>query len=301
MTIVILCRGNCSLSECISTYMVAMAAGDLLVILINVMIYYVFSYHFPHSFLSHTPVCKFIIYMTVITFELSVWFTVSFTFDRFVIICCPKFKRIYCTKRTAVMVMMIFSTMIFTKNIPVLFAYEPELIINNFQWGCLANLVYFSSPFGVACSWFHSVWCIWFTFTLIILFNSLTVRQILVTSRARRALRSHNNKNQSDSEMENRRKSIILLFTVSGSFLLLCLTANVSFVITRMTNTTYYRADHASPAYLTTETGAMLKHLSSSTNTCIYTATQRKFREELKKVLKYPWALIARLSKMLQH
>ncbi|XP_038656397.1 uncharacterized protein LOC119967658 isoform X3 [Scyliorhinus canicula] len=56
VTIVTLSRGNCGLSKCISIYMVAMATGDLLVMISNIMAYRIFSYHFPHSFLSHTPV-----------------------------------------------------------------------------------------------------------------------------------------------------------------------------------------------------------------------------------------------------
>ncbi|XP_072356634.1 probable G-protein coupled receptor 139 [Scyliorhinus torazame] len=297
MTIVALLRGNCGLSKCISIYMVAMATGDLLVMIINVMVYYIFSYHFPHSFLSHTPVCKFILYQTVVSLDLSVWFIVSFTFDRFVIICYQTFKTKYCTERTAVLVITMFSILIFIKNIPILFAYESEQMINKLFWGCQANLAFVSSPFGAAYIWFHSIWRVWLPFTLILLFNSLTVRRVLVASRARRRLRGHSSENQSDSEMENRRKSIILLFTISGSFILLWLTNNVSLLTTRLSNTTYYRGDRTAPAYIATETGAMMKLLNSCINTFIYAATQRKFREELKKVLKCPWTLIEGLFK----
>ncbi|XP_038656980.1 probable G-protein coupled receptor 139 [Scyliorhinus canicula] len=297
MAIVILARGKCGLSKCISVYMVAMATADLLVMIINVMLYYILSYHFPLSFLSYTPVCKFILYMATATFDLSVWFTVSFTFDRFIIICYQTFKTKYCTERTAALVITMFSILIIIKNIPMFFFYEPEQIINKLWWGCRANLAFFSSPFGVACIWFHSIWRVWLPFTLFILFNTLTVGCILMASRARRRLRGHSGENQSDPEMENRRKSIILLFTISGSFILLWLTANVSFLTTRLTNTNHYRGDRTAPAYIATETGAMMQHLSSCPNTCIYAVTQRKFREELKKLLKSPWILIKSLSK----
>ncbi|XP_038656984.1 allatostatin-A receptor-like [Scyliorhinus canicula] len=297
MTIVTLLRGNCGLSKCISIYMVAMATGDLLVMIINGMVYHIFSYHFPHSFLPHTPVCKFILYLTAVSLDLSVWFIVSFTFDRFIIICCQTFKTKYCTERTAALVITIFSILIFIKNIPAFFAYESEQIINKLWWGCQANLAFFSSPFSVGYSLFHSIWRVWIPFTLIVLFNSLTVRCVLVASRARRRLRGHSSENQSDSELENRRKSIILLFTISGSFILLWLTDNVSFVTTRLINTTYYRGDRTAPAYIATETGVMMKLLNSCINTFIYAATQRKFREELKKALICPWTLIEGLLK----
>ncbi|XP_038656986.1 probable G-protein coupled receptor 139 [Scyliorhinus canicula] len=297
MTIVTLSRGNCGLSKCISIYMVAMATGDLLVMIINVMVYYIFSYHFSHSFLSHTPVCKFILYLTVVSLDLSVWFTVSFTFDRFIIICCQTFKTKYCTERTAALVITMVSILIFLKNILMFFAYESEQIINKLWWGCRANLAFVSSPFGAVCIWFHSIWRVWLPFTLIVLFNSLTIRCVLVASRARRRLRGHSSENQSDSEMENRRNSIILLFTISGSFVLLWLTAQVSFVTTRLANTNKYQGDRTAPAYIATETGALIKLLNSCINTFIYAATQRKFREELKKALKCPWTLIEGLFK----
>ncbi|XP_038656982.1 probable G-protein coupled receptor 139 [Scyliorhinus canicula] len=229
MTIVTLTRGNCGLSKCISIYMVAMATGDLLVMIINIMMYHIFSYHFPHSFLSHTPVCKFILYLTAVSLDLAVWFIVSFTFDRFIIICCQMFKTKYCTERTAALVITMLSILIIIKNIPVLFAYEPEQMINKLFWGCRANLAVVSSPFGTVYKWFYSIWRVWLPFTLIVLFNSLTVGRVLVASRARRRLRGHSSENQSDSEMENRRKSIILLFTISGSFILLWLTAQCEF------------------------------------------------------------------------
>ncbi|XP_038656989.1 probable G-protein coupled receptor 139 [Scyliorhinus canicula] len=297
VTIVTLSRGNCGLSNCISIYMVAMATGDLLVMIINVMVYYIFSYHFPHSFLSHTPVCTFILYLSAVSLELAVWFTVSFTFDRFIIICCQTFKTKYCTERTAALVITMFSILIFIKNIPVIFAYEPQLMINNLWWGCRPNLAILSSPFGAVYIWFHSIWRVWLPFTLIVLFNSLTIRRVLVASRARRRLRGHSSENQSDSKMENRRNSIILLFTISGSFILFWLTGSVSFVTTRLMNTNKYQGDHTAPAKIATETGAMIKFLNSCINTFIYAATQRKFREEFKKTLKYPWIRIEGLIK----
>ncbi|XP_067835723.1 probable G-protein coupled receptor 139 [Heptranchias perlo] len=295
VTIVILSRRNCGLSKCISLYMVAMATADLLVMIINIIVYYIFSYHFPLSFLSQTPVCKFILYMATVNLDLSVWFTVSFTFDRFVALCCHKFKTRYCTERTAAAVITTFSVLIFLKHIPLLFAFETQQIINKVQWGCRSRVAFFSSPPGEAYVWFQIISIVCLPFTLIALFNSLTIRRILVASRSRRGLRDHSSENQCDPEMENRRKSIILLFTISGSFLLLWLTHIVSFLTTGLLNTTNYRGDRTNPGYIATEAGAMLKHLSSCPNTCIYAATQRKFREELKKMLKSPWTLILRL------
>ncbi|XP_067882302.1 probable G-protein coupled receptor 139 [Heterodontus francisci] len=289
MAIVILSRQNCGLSKCISVYMVSMATADLLVMIINVMVYRIFSYHFPFSFLSYTPVCRIVIYMTTITFDLSVWFTVSFTFDRFVAVCFQKFKARYCTARTARVVITVFCLLNLFKNIPFLFAFEPQQIINKVQRGCRPSVDFFSSPLGLAWVWFHTAWIVWLPFTLIVSFNCSTIGRILVANRTRRKLRGNRSENRSDSEMDNRRKSIILLFTVSGSFILLWLTVAVTFVATRLPNTNNYRGDLTAPGYIANETGTCLKFLSCIQNPCIYAATQRKFREELKNVLKSLW------------
>uniref|UniRef100_UPI00398EA256 probable G-protein coupled receptor 139 n=1 Tax=Pristiophorus japonicus TaxID=55135 RepID=UPI00398EA256 len=297
LTIVILSRGNCGLSKCISVYMAAMATADLLVMIFNVIVYHICTYHFPHSFLSYTAVCKFIIYINSTSLNMSVWYTILFTVDRFVAICCQKFKTKYCRVRTAAAAITMVSVLIYFQSVPFLFAYKFQQIINNIHWGCLPRIDFFTSPAGVGFIWMQIVLTTLFPFALILLFNCLTVRRILVASRARRGLRGHSSENQSDPEMEDRRKSVILLFSVSGSFIVLWLTATFSPLTSGLTNTAHYRGDYTAPAYIATETGYMLMYLSSCTNTCIYAATQTKFREELKNVVKSPWTLILTLVK----
>ncbi|XP_043540399.1 G-protein coupled estrogen receptor 1-like [Chiloscyllium plagiosum] len=289
MTILILFRGNCGLSKCISAYMVAMAMSDLLVIINSIIVYRILSYHFPFSFLSHTPVCKLIAYMIANSVDFIVWFTVSFTFDRFVVICCQKFKTNHCTEKTAIRILIIISVLIMLKNIPVLFAYEPVQIINQIEWGCRSSETFFASSPGMAFVWFYSTWVAWLPFLLIFLFNSLTIHRVVVANRTRVGLQGHRTENRNQSGMENRSKSIILLFSVSGSLILLWLTQSVCLVMTRLPHPNYYRGDFGNPEYIATETGNMLKLLSCFLNPCIYAATQNKFREELKHVGKSLW------------
>uniref|UniRef100_UPI00398E807D probable G-protein coupled receptor 139 n=1 Tax=Pristiophorus japonicus TaxID=55135 RepID=UPI00398E807D len=274
-----------------------MAAADLLIMIVNVIVYLIINYHFPSSFLSYTAVCKFLLYMTFANLDMSVWFTVSFTFDRYVAICCQEVKRKYCTKRTATAVVVTFSVLTYLKGIPLLFSYEAEQIISNVQWGCRTKVDVFTLPAWSAYSWIQILSVPVLPFTFMALFNSLTVRCILVANRARRGLRGPSSENHIDPEMENRRKSIILLFTISSSFILLWLTAVGSFAATRLSGTVYYQGEYSNPGYIATESGYLLMYLSSCTNTCIYAATQRNFREEVKNVLKSPWTLILKLVK----
>ncbi|XP_048381316.2 probable G-protein coupled receptor 139 [Stegostoma tigrinum] len=105
LAIMILSRGNCGLSSCTTCYLVAMAASDLIVLISEVILRQINAYYFPLSFLDITPVCSIIYVSSTAATSCSVWFTVTFSFDRFVTICCQKLKTKYCTKRNAVVVL----------------------------------------------------------------------------------------------------------------------------------------------------------------------------------------------------
>ncbi|XP_067870168.1 probable G-protein coupled receptor 139 [Heterodontus francisci] len=282
--IVILSRGRCGLSRCITYYLVSMAVTDLLVIITVVILNRIVGTYFPDSFLSITPVCSMRSVLNYVILDWSVWVTVTFTFDRFMAICCQKLKIKYCTKKTAARVIGTVSTLSCLKNSFLYFIYEPLYIINNIPWFCGIKLAYYTAPAWVAYDWIrHSITpCL--PFILILLLNVLTVRHILVASRARRRLQAQSNgETESDPEMEKRRKSIVLLFCISGSFILLYLPLLIHFLYIRIAKFSYFSGSNFSESnFILQEVGFMLQLLSSCVNPFIYAGTQSKFREELK-------------------
>ncbi|XP_062896247.1 probable G-protein coupled receptor 139 [Mobula hypostoma] len=296
LTIVVLFLENCGLSKCISHYMVAMAMADLLVMLFCIIAHIV-MYQFPFTFLSYTSACKVVLYFMSTSLHTSVWYTVLFTADRFVAICYQKLKEKYCTVRTAVAGIITVPLLVHLQRVPYLFQSKPVITVKGIHWGCQMSSWFMTSLVGVAFSILQIISTFIIPFILIALFNCLTVRRILVASKVRRELRGHSSQTQKDTEMEGRRKSIILLFSVSGSFILLWLTVTISFPITGLTGTAHYDGDYTDPAFVATEAGYMLMYLSSCTNACIYTATQAKFREEMRLLLKSPWTLFLILVK----
>ncbi|XP_067882966.1 probable G-protein coupled receptor 139 [Heterodontus francisci] len=287
VAIVILSRGKCGLSTCTTRYLVAMAMADLLVIITDIILYRISMYYFPWSFLSITPVCTVIIVLRLAARECSVWFTVTFSFDRFVAICCQKLKTKYCTEKTAAVVLAATCILLCLKNIPFYFTVEPGQIINNVPWDCYPIPGYFTEPGWVGFDWFDTVLTPLLPFASILLLNALTVRHILVASRVRKGLRSRSKgENHSDPEMESRRRSVILLFTISGSFILLWLVYVIDFLYYSITGTDVRNFNDTE--LIIREVGFMLLSLSCCTNTFIYGATQSKFREQFKSIVKYP-------------
>ncbi|XP_067865135.1 probable G-protein coupled receptor 139 [Heterodontus francisci] len=291
LAIVILSRGKCGLSTCTTRYLVAMATADLLVIITEVILNQINSLYFPVCFLDITPVCSVNSVLLRAATDCSVWFTVTFTFDRFVAICCQKLKTKYCTEKTAAVVLATTCILLCSKNIPFYFIYEPGEIIDNVPWFCDIKSSYFREPGWVGFDMFDPVLTPLLPFALILLFNALTVRHILVASRVRKGLRGQSKgENRSDPEMESRRKSVILLFTISGNFILLWLV----YVLNDF-NIGYHFDDDSS--YIFEEVAFMLQNLSCCTNTFIYMVTQSKFREQVKIAVKYPVTSIIQLTK----
>ncbi|XP_072884138.1 probable G-protein coupled receptor 139 [Hemitrygon akajei] len=286
VAIVILSRGNCGLSRCISRYLVSMAATDLLVIITAVILNRIPAIYFPGSFLSITPVCSLSIALINAATDSSVWLTVTFTFDRYVAICWQKLKANYCTHRTAGIVVSIVCTLGCVINIPWFFLHEPMYVIDNVPWYCKQKDVRYSFILWTIFDWTDRILTPLLPFLLILSFNALTVRHILVASRARKRLRCcATGEKQIDVEIENRRKSILLLFAISGCFILLWIPYVIHFFVQRF-QVGYTINGYNDPRFILMEIANMLQMLSCCTNTFIYAVTQNKFRKELKVLMK---------------
>ncbi|XP_062895986.1 probable G-protein coupled receptor 139 [Mobula hypostoma] len=294
VAIVILSRGKCGISTCTTRYLVAMATADLLTIVFPVILWQVSYYYFPGTFLDITPVCSVISALGEAATDCSVWFTVTFTFDRFVAICRQKLKAKYCTGKTAAVILTTTGVLFVFKNVPIFFIFRPVNVIDNIPWDCIRKPAYFADPGWVGYRMFSTVLTPLLPFVFILLFNTLTVRHILVTSRVRKGLRGHTKgDNRSDPEMESRRRSVILLLTISGSFIILWSVRVAEFLYNTIAvldpfnyNVTEYIVEHSS---------YILMLLSCCTNSFIYGVTQTKFREQFISAAKYPLTSITQM------
>ncbi|XP_067879944.1 probable G-protein coupled receptor 139 [Heterodontus francisci] len=296
VTIWILSQGKCSLSRCITLYLVAMAAADLMVVITGVILNRIVYYYFPNTSLYITPVCSCVIVLLCVARDTSVWLTVVFTLDRLIAICSQKLKAGYCTPKTASLVIGAVCLLFCLKNIPWYFTFEPVYITDNVPWLCQSKPSFYTSPAWIGYDWLHRILTPFLPFILILIFNCLTIRHILVANRVRKGLLSSHSGAEADPETESRRKSMILLFSISGSFIMLWMPYVINFLYYRITNTHYYTGP-TDPGYILQQMGYMFQLSSCCTNTCIYVVTQTKFREELKKIVRTPFNLVVKLLK----
>ncbi|XP_032890424.1 probable G-protein coupled receptor 139 [Amblyraja radiata] len=300
MAIVILSRGKYGLSKCITRYTVAMATADLSVILSEVIFHRIADSYWWQSSWPYTPVCKLIIYLASFTVDCSVWFTVAFTFDRFVAISTQNMKTKYCTERTASIVILTVCPLVCLKNLPLPFAYISHPGKGGEQ-GCVKTVEFYIRPEWMVFSWIEQLFTPVIPFCLIFLFNALTIRRISVASRVRRNLRDiSGGEKKKDQEMVNRRRSVVLLLAISSSFILLWATSVAHFIAYRSLKV-FMRKAWGNPLEEFEGVGLMLQLLNTCTNTAIYTVSQSKFREELFRVLTYPIICTGKIFKSIKY
>ncbi|XP_067829873.1 probable G-protein coupled receptor 139 [Heptranchias perlo] len=298
VTIVILSRGIYGLSKCITRYLVAMAVADLLVLVFAVILYQINEAYFQYSILSYTPICSLNIALSFAFIDCSVWLTVAFTFDRFVAICCQKLRTKYCTEKTAAVVIAVVCSLAVLENVPIYFMFEPRKVIDNVPWFCYVKSGFYSSNMWGAFLWLETILTPFAPFILILLLNALTIRHIVLANRVRRGLRRNNKgENHNDAEMNNRRKSMILLLAISGSFILFWMITFISYMCALFTDAQFTETNYNDPFTIMELSGYMLRSLSCCINTFIYAVSQSKFRDELKNMIKRPLAAITCLFK----
>ncbi|XP_067882971.1 probable G-protein coupled receptor 139 [Heterodontus francisci] len=293
LTIGILSQGKCGLSKCVTRYLVAMAVADLLVIILDLILRHIPTVYWEQfQFLWSIRLCNIHAVLLYAATDCSVWFTVTFTFDRFVAICCQKLKSKYCSEKTSAVVVGTVTVLSCLNNIFWYFMFGGRHLLGNEPWFCDVTMDVRESRVWTTIEFFHYILTPGFPFVVILLLNALTVRHISVSNRGRRRLLAHSNgKRHRDPEMETRRKSIILLSVISGNFMLLWATLMVFSIWNRL----WYLGPVtlSLPGFLL-ESGFMLQLLSCCTNTAIYAVTQTQFRQQLKNVLTYPFTTIVK-------
>ncbi|XP_069798540.1 probable G-protein coupled receptor 139 [Narcine bancroftii] len=263
-----------------------MAIADLMCVVTGVLLEQSNNIYIFAPYLLFTPICTLTLVLRFVAMDCSVWLTVAFTFDRYVAICGVRFRERYCTKRTATVVMVIVTIWGCMRYVPYAFAIKPLVLIDNLPWRCVTKAEYSTSSFWRIYTVFISVTTPLVPIGLIVLFNALTVRHVVAANEIRRGIRKSIVK-ETDLEAVNRRKSMNLLYFLSANFILLWI-PYVVFQSKWQTQNYFYTDRYLNnPTYILQQCAFMLQFLSTCTNTCIYTLSQRRFREELKMVVKH--------------
>ncbi|XP_043533788.1 muscarinic acetylcholine receptor M2-like [Chiloscyllium plagiosum] len=194
VTVLILSRGSCGLTKCVTHYLLSMAAADTLLLIIELMDRY-FPILFQKSFvLEHfTEIYKIHDIMLHSTTDCCVWFTVVFTFDQFVAICCHKFKRKYCTEKTAAFALGSVILLSAIKNITWYVMLTDNYRLGYKDWFCCASTNVTETLDSLAAMRLHYILTLVLPFVVILLLHVLIIRHMLLSRTVCKRLQGSSN------------------------------------------------------------------------------------------------------------
>ncbi|XP_023278568.1 probable G-protein coupled receptor 139 [Seriola lalandi dorsalis] len=279
ITFLIIWRRSCMLSRSSTFYLMAMSVADNLVLIFIVILELSVKYHQQEPFWSYDPWCSLRDIFNYGAYNASTWLVVMFTVERFIAIHTWKMKTKICTPRCAAWT--ITAVFLFSHLCAIPYYWSNASVYVNNQTRCIYKT---EAPFQFIHTlvWFQTLQAYIIPFLVILTLNGLTLRLISLSNRVHITADLTSRVNKVMPLLRSRkRKSVVLLVTVSMSFMLLSVTRAITQIILRTTHMyTFDRNDYYHQINIAADTGTMLSLSNAAVNMYLYVCTQSKFRQE---------------------
>ncbi|XP_042346956.1 probable G-protein coupled receptor 139 [Plectropomus leopardus] len=279
ITFLIIWRRNCMLSRSSTFYLMAMSVADNLVLIFIVVLELSVKYHQQEPFWSYEPWCSLRDIFNYGAYNASTWLVVVFTMERFVAIHTWKLKTKICTTRCAAWTTT--AVFLFSHVFAIPYYRSNASVNKNNQTTCVYNPEA-PTQFIHALVGLQTLQAYIFPFLIILTLNGLTLRLISLSNRVHIAADLTSRVNKVLPLLHSRkRKSVMLLVTVSMSFVLLSVTRAITQIIIRTTHMySFDRNDYSLWINIAADIGTMLSLTNAAANMYLYVCTQSKFRQE---------------------
>lgn len=280
VTFLILLRRNCMLSKSSSLYLMAISVADNLVLIFIVVIELSLKYHQREPFWSYEPWCNLRDIFTYGAYNASTWLVVVFTVERFIAIHTKTLKTKVCTQRYAAWT--VTSVFVFSHLFAIPYYWSNASARQNKQTICIYN--HKALPFFIhTLVWLQTLQCYVILFLIILTLNGLTLRLIALSNRVHTTSHVTSEVKSKISPLlrSRKRKSVVLLVTISMSFVLLSITRAITQILLRTTH--MYKIDRNNYSVgmnIAADIGTMLCLSNAAANMYLYVCTQGKFRQE---------------------
>lgn len=260
-------------------YLMAIAVVDTAVLLFIAVLELSVKYYTAEPFWSREPWCSVRDVFNYGVFNVSTWLVVVFTAERFVAITTWSLKNRICNPRCALWVIGGVFVVGHLLAVPYYWAYISVYSQDAQRWVCIyrpdAPIEYAFTMVSLQTTLTHIL-----PFIFIGLLNGLTLRQISLSNRVHAAQGASSHK-VAPLLQSRKRKSIVLLVTMSMTFVLLSITRSITQLILRTIDLDLDRDDYSLDINVAADIGTMLSLTNAAVNMYLYACTQTKFRREV--------------------
>ncbi|XP_069488834.1 probable G-protein coupled receptor 139 [Ambystoma mexicanum] len=292
VTVLVFWRRNCMLSASSRYYLMAMSVADTMVLILIVILELILKYHIPEPFWYKDPWCTIRDFFNYGAYNASIWLVVAFTTERFISINTLQLKAKVCTPRGALYVISSVFLCSHICAIPYFWANEskPDNLTGRME--CVYNTVV-PSFYVEGLVWFQTTLVYIIPYIIIFTLNGLTLRQIYRSNKVYSDMRETSQRYKTASHFRaQKKKSAVLLVTVSMTFAYLCTARFTTQIILRTFFYGINRKDYDRSINIAADIGTMLDLTNAAVNMYLYACTQSRFRQEVlacAKAVFLPW------------
>uniref|UniRef100_UPI00398E570B probable G-protein coupled receptor 139 n=1 Tax=Pristiophorus japonicus TaxID=55135 RepID=UPI00398E570B len=280
------CR-KCGMSKVARLYLISLAIADTLCLFWGGLIDLSLVWLVDNPFWNSSPWCGLLTVLEYGSVFSSIWIVIVFTLERYLVLRSTRARQ-HCLQ-TKVTIRIILSVVLISHLIalPAYWINQSELqnLTQHNQTLPHPVCIYNDSFYSTAVVWFHTFISGGIPYLLIVLLNCLISQRLYAATRffTQEQLRSINGVTAGGLV----KKSILILFTVSFTFVLLSLPRFVTYCILRTAYNTpmHDRNDYSQLINLLADLGIMLQWLNSAINSLLYCAISKRFRREFFLVL----------------
>ncbi|MCI4381144.1 hypothetical protein PGIGA_G00248240 [Pangasianodon gigas] len=284
MSFVIFWRRKCMLSKSSTFYLMAISIADTAVLVFIVVLELSVKYLTVEPFWSQEPWCSLRDIFTYGASNTSTWLVVAFTAERFLSITTYSLRKHIGIPHGTLWTICIICALSHLLALPYYWAYVSVYSQDLQRWVCIykpnATIQYTLTIVSMQTIVSHIL-----PFVIIGVLNGLTLRQISLINRVHIICTS--GQKVTPLLRSRKRKSVVLLVTVSMTFVLLTITRSITQIILRTKGYALNRDDYSLSINVAADIGTMLSLSNAAINMYLYACTQTRFRQEVITCVKY--------------
>ncbi|XP_060588697.1 lysophosphatidic acid receptor 6-like [Ruditapes philippinarum] len=238
--------------------------------------------------------CKFSVYLTYSSLQLSSWVLVAVTVERFICVVWPHRVRLGCTPRSSVIMVIILSFVIFGGNTHILYGYgRSDLLIFRNRGFCEPLYEGYNTFWSKTYSWIDFIVVFVIPFCILLLANVTIIYKLRKTHEIRRNISIDKTGSHKTSSRDTRTVTIMLILLSVVFFI--CLTPVSIFYIyrpywlesiTELQCIDIYEYFRLREVYKLVEAITnLLGYINSAFNFVLYIVSGSKYRAELKALI----------------